>query len=58
MDYQFGYRSPMDAAKGLTQFLEILKEDTVKAQIIEIYLEDNPSIRKLLLDYLDMDGLM
>lgn len=46
--------SPMEVVHKLTVFLDDLIEDQVKAQILEIYLEDNPDVRSILLHNLGL----
>lgn len=43
------YSSPMEAVKALTEFLNDLPSPEIKAQILEIYLEDNEDIKNKLL---------
>jgi hypothetical protein len=52
------YNDPMSAVEALTKFLNDLEEDSVKAQILEIYLEDNENIRKIVIKNLKLDGLL
>jgi hypothetical protein len=60
IDDDMSGKGPMYLVKKLTEFLshETMKEDTVKAQILEIYLEDNKNVRKILINNLKLDELL
>jgi hypothetical protein len=48
-------KGPMDVVKDLTIFLNQLEEDQVKAQIIQIYLEDNKNVNDILMRNIKLD---
>jgi hypothetical protein len=60
IDDDMSGKGPMYLVEKLTEFLshEIMKEDSVKAQILEIYLEDNENVRKILINNLRLDELL
>ena len=49
-------KGPMDVVKDLTKFLDQLEEDQVKAQIIQIYLEDNKNVSDILMRNIKLDA--
>lgn len=46
------FSSPMSAVHYLEEFLNNFESDQIKAQILEIYLEDNSEVRKSLINRL------
>jgi hypothetical protein len=53
-DYLRG-KGPMDIVKELTTYMNLLGEDTVKAQILQIYLEDNSNVSSILMHNIKLD---
>ena len=49
-------KGPMNVVKDLTIFLNQLEEDTVRAQIIQIYLEDNKNVNDILMKNIKLDA--
>jgi hypothetical protein len=48
-------KGPMDIVKELTTYMNLLEEDTVKAQILQIYLEDNSNVSSILMRNIQLD---